>query len=485
MRKITGLLVIAAVGLFIYGCGTSNPTPTDTVDNDTAVADTVGDLPVADTIADATDIAQDIPPVVPTSFRLGYAETDITPPVGTVLGGYGVPAMNRVTTGTHDPLMGQAALFVNNAGQAFLIISVDLAGYMWDFGDWGPGIKVLRQSIVDALAPTVTMQPEHIVIASSHSHGATDLMGFSQAVGEGPNKELLASHIQKLTDVAVAAAANLKDANLYFGATELVGLTSRDKDCSPVLDNSVAIMQARDLEGKVLVTIANYSKHPTVAAEANKLASADFIWGYREEMRLATEAPAMFLQGFEAAVHGRYSFYDEPDMWDKVYEIGHDLAAAVIAVQDALTPADQFDIQHRAAVYSCTGKDSFMASAVINLNMPKRNITINEDESVTVNEIEISWHKLGPAEFAIFPGEPSPEYAMMSKERMTSPFKFAVALGNDATGYIVEPESLANDTSGQLSGYELMMGLGAAAGPNAWTAMESLGWFNGGWNVQP
>ncbi len=416
-------------------------------------------------------------------FRLGYAETDITPPVGTILGGYGVPGQGRVTTGTHDPLMGQAALFVNDLGETFLILSADLAGYMWDFGDWGPGIKVLRESIVAALAPALTLLPQNIVIASSHSHGATDLMGFSQEVGEGPNKDLLAAHIRMLTAVAVAAAAALQDTQLFFGTTDLVGDSSRDKNCSPVLDTSVGILQARDPSGRVIVTIANYAKHPTVAAEKNRLASADYIWGYRDEMKAATGAPAMFLQGPEAAVHGKYSFYDAEDMWDKVREIGHDLAQAVIAAQGSLAAATEFDIRHRETTYSCPGVDSFMVDALTYLDMPKRNVTLTDDGGAVVNEIPISWHKLGPAEFVVFPGEASPEYGVMSKAKMVSPWKFAVALGNDAIGYMVEPQSLANDTTGQLAGYELKMGLGTLAGPKAWDALADLGWFDGGWKA--
>ena len=422
-------------------------------------------------------------PAKATAFLTGYAETDITPPVGTILGGYGLPAQGRVTTGTHDPLMAQAALFVNDVGDAFLIVSADLAGYLWDFGDWGPGIKVLQQSIANALAPTVPLGPEQILIACSHSHAATDLMGFSQDVGKGPDKALLDEHLAKLTALAVAAAGNLKPTTLRFGTAELVGDSARDKDCSPVLDNSVAILQATDAEGKVVVTLANYAKHPTVAAESNRLASADFVWGYRDEMKKGTNAPAMFLQGFEAAVHGRYSFDDDPDMWDRVHEIGGDLARAVLDRSGSLVPADDFDIQHRATTYPCLGKDSYMATAVTLLDIPKRYMTVNDDGTVLVREIPISWHRIGPAEFVVFPGEPSPEYSFLAKDRMLSPFRFAVALGNDATGYMVEPASMAADTSGQLAGYENRMGLGSEAGPTAWKALEGLGWFDGGWRV--
>jgi hypothetical protein len=124
-----------------------------------------------------------------------------------------------------------------------------------------------------------------------------------------------------------------------------------------------------------------------------------------------------------------------------------------------------------------------MVDALTYLDMPKRDVTLTDDGGAVVNEIPISWHKLGPAEFVIFPGEASPEYGVLAKERMVSPWKFAVALGNDAIGYMVEPQSLANDTTGQLAGYELKMGLGTLAGPKAWDALADLGWFDGGWKA--
>ncbi|HOD00919.1 MAG TPA: hypothetical protein PKH54_13310 [Myxococcota bacterium] len=482
MKKLATILAIAAA-LTMLACGGGSQGTDETTPGDVPGDDAATDEGSSDAINDASP--EDLPPVVPDSFQVGYAELDITPPVGTILGGYGVPAMNRVTEGTHDPLMAQAALFTNNAGQALLLISADLAGYMWDFGDWGPGIKVLRQSIVDALAPTMAITPEQIVIASSHSHGAPDLMGFSQEIDEGPDKELLATTITQFTSLAQAAAAALKPATVLYGKTNLEGISARDKDCSPVLDTEVGIIQAQDGQDKVIVTIANFAKHPTIAPESNRLATADFIWGYREEMKKATDAPAMYFQGFEAAVHGRYSFYDEEDFWDKVYEIGKNLADAVLAVSGSLTPAGDFGIQSREATYSCVGRESFMVDAYTYMGLPKRFIDVQQDGTLLVREIPVSWHRLGNAEFVAFPGEPSPEYGVMAKERMSSSFKFALGLANDATGYMVEPQSLANDTTGQLEGYELKMGLGPDAGPSAWDALQGLGWFDGGWQQEP
>ncbi len=64
---------------------------------------------------------------------------------------------------------------------------------------------------------------------------------------------------------------------------------------------------------------------------------------------------------------------------------------------------------------------------------------------------------------------------------MVSPWRFTVGLANDEIGDILEPQSVANDTTGRLAGYELQMGLGPLAGPTTWAAMEGLGWFDGAW----
>jgi hypothetical protein len=57
---------------------------------------------------------------------------------------------------------------------------------------------------------------------------------------------------------------------------------------------------------------------------------------------------------------------------------------------------------------------------------------------------------------------------------------FVVAQANDAMGYFIDPESAAKDTTGQLEGYELQMGLGPPGGPCMWDAHREMGWFDGG-----
>ena len=420
--------------------------------------------------------------VTATRFYLGYGEADITPEIGTLLGGYGTPSIHRDCVGINDRLRAQVAIFQNDAGQAFILIGMDSAGYYFDFGDEGPGVKVLRESIVEAIAPKISLEPQHILLGSSHSHTTPDLVGIFQDVNEAIPNEFLEWHVERITQAAVDAANAMDEAELYFGKSELVGYTGRDEGCSEILDDSVTVMQAKNTSDEVVLTLTNYAKHPTQLPWADNLVSADYIWGYREEIEERTGAPAMFLQGFSAAVHDGPLSPDVPggDEYERAYNMGKLLADAAMEAIETPSKAEEFDIRHRWAVYS-SETDGFFDDLVNYAGIPFRYFIDDPEKGLIVKELEVSWHKLGPAEFASFPGESTPEFSLRLKEKMVSPHKFIVGLGNDDVGYIIDHESVENDPVDKLVNYEYKMGLGSFGDPSTWTAMESLGWFDGGW----
>lgn len=425
------------------------------------------------------------PAKIATHFMLGYGETDVTPPLGTILSGYGAFGEDRRSELINDPMLAQAALFANDADQAFLIISLDSGGYGFDFGDYAPGVAELRREISRTLKGTLRIKPEHILIESSHSHGATDHIGFWQGIGEGVSLEVLELTFDGIVAASQEAALDLKEAELFFGSSELEGYSGRDSNCSPVIDNTVSIVQARSPEGEQRVTIINYAKHPTFLPYMDTTMTADFILGLREEMKNKTGAPAMYLQGFIAAVHeGPLSNTIPGDNWlERANAFGKILAGVVLDAEESLVKAEEYDILHRWKDFSCTAEESYLTFMYEYLDMPKRDADII-DEGVRVNHIEVSWHKLGPSEFAVFPGEGTAEYSFALRERMIKPTQFVVGLGNDSIGYILDPESFAADSSGQLAGYEVKMGLGLPAGPCCWDSMEELNWFYGAYQQE-
>jgi len=425
-------------------------------------------------------------PVTPTSFKIGYGEIDITPFEDfdrVLVGSYGIPGLERAMKGVHDPLWAQAALIVNNAGESMLLITVDLCGYMFEFDQAGPGIRELRENIVNVLKDKVELKPENIVLTSSHNHTSTDLFGSAQDVNTTIPRDLLEWHVEKITKAAVDAAENIQDATLLFAETELPGYAGRDQEplnsgnyCSEVVDDSVIVMQAKDANGDVIVTIANYTKHPTQIDWTILEASADFIYGYREHLSKQIGGKAMYIQGFEAAVHDGPRIEElegEPQSYEKAYNMGVVLAEAVFASFENLEEADEFEIQHKEEIVKITSHGFFWDMENY-MGVHMRTFEPGEGNNFILKYVPVSWHKLGPAQFVAWPGEPSPEYSLKLKARMSSKYNFMVGLANDQISYIVDPQSVEDDPTGKLLVNEVAFGPGLGAGETLMESMERM-----------
>ena len=482
------LLLVVSVS-----CGGGDDGETTDGDSDTA---TDGDGEAEDSDGDS-----DVEQQVATKFYMGYSEVDVTPPDGTCLGGYGFGPMRR-KEGVHDPLMAQVAFFMNDLKQAYVIVSIDNIGYAYEYGDWGPGVKVLRETAAEKLADKITIDPHAITVASSHSHYSTDLTGFWEPTGEGPDKEVLQNHIDLISEAIVEAYDSMQEIKLFFALTEMdkdyamrdqldPSIEDSEPCCQNELDPSVYIIQAQDLEGNPLVTIANYANHPCNAPWETKLTTADYIYNYREEMKKRTGAPAMFMQSFEAAVHAGPKLRElgPADDFDTSDAFGAVFADAVEAGLANLTETTSYEIMHKWTTFdSIVGPESQLVFMLETFDMPKRSITVLTDEEgekqYQINGVEVSWHKFGDAELALYPGEGTPHTSFFYRSKMVSPFKFTVSLANDSVGYFIEQYDLDNDSTGRLLSYELTMGIGYNGGPDARAAMDTLNWYDGAWQEE-
>jgi hypothetical protein len=448
-----------------------------------------------DAAADATDAASDAAladgsdaaVASPARLFVRTAELDVSPPLGTVLGGYGPPGGTRKATDVHDPLMATAALFTNDAGQAFLLIGADLQGWFADLGDTGPGVLQVRQAIVDALAGSVPLSIEGVLIATSHSHSATDLIGFWQKKSTPIPLALLEQHRDWMVQLArAAAAAEPVEVRLATGSTRLEGYTARDQDCSPELDDTVGVLQARRVtDGVAAVTVVSYAKHPTMMTVGNSKASADWVWGLRTELTAATGAPVIYLQGFEAAAHDGPKVAElpgEPGSFERAYAMGKVVADTVLATLPSLVASDDVGLLARTTAVECRMTGELLIAAVEKFGVPFRSWT-KGDDGYSVPGVEVSWHRVGPVELIGFPGEGSPGFARKLREHVVSALAMPVSQANDALGYLVDPDEIAADTTGQLAANELKMGLGDGGGSCVWAAQVSLGWFDGGWQA--
>ncbi len=135
-------------------------------------------------------------------LRVGFGETDITPPVGLYMCGGLDPRTNE---GTTDPL-GSHALVAESGGRRIAIVGVDLIGLP----------KALSDEIIGEAARRTGIAPDDILIASSHTHSgpytAEGLYSF-QVTDAG----YLASLPERIGASVEEAAGRVESATMHIG----------------------------------------------------------------------------------------------------------------------------------------------------------------------------------------------------------------------------------------------------------------------------
>src|SRR5262245_53137466 len=127
----------------------------------------------------------------PLKMLAGFAISDITPPVGSLLNGF----IARLTpsVGVDAPLAARA-LWLEDEQSRCLIVSLDVLGLSVAFAD----------RVVDALAARVNLREYEVVLASTHTHSGPMTCPLR---GIGPADEnYLATLEAKILEAAAAAA---------------------------------------------------------------------------------------------------------------------------------------------------------------------------------------------------------------------------------------------------------------------------------------
>src|SRR5688500_15872014 len=90
-------------------------------------------------------------------LRAGYAEVDITPPLGGSMPGY---FQDRRATGILDPLKSRV-LYLAKGDRAIAVVACDLVGM---------GAPIVRRIREEAARRTRGLKPEHVWVHCSHTH---------------------------------------------------------------------------------------------------------------------------------------------------------------------------------------------------------------------------------------------------------------------------------------------------------------------------
>jgi hypothetical protein len=271
--------------------------------------------------------------------QAGWAEVEITPPLGIGLGGRGGP--ETLAKKVLDPLYAQVLYLKDPKGVGFVLVSFDLIGLPHDLSDR------LRTDIVNELGVEWNL----VVLNASHTHSGPYMIRSLMA-GVGPAPQIEIDYFKALEDKIVAAirsaAKTMKPVKVEaFQGTSNVGINRRGKnklgnrgilpDPKGPFDEKVWAMKLTPESGPSAV-IFSYACHPVIVyGYANAAISADFPGVARKAIResLGLGTHAQFVQGFAGNVRPRVTADLEKGVFRAskpadLEKAGKDLADAVL-----------------------------------------------------------------------------------------------------------------------------------------------------------
>ena len=270
--------------------------------------------------------------------ELGFARIDITPPAGIYHRSWGA-AKHDASTGVHRELTASALVFVDPGSQAeHALVCLEL-GWL-QAGD--------LQRLSDTVCSGTGLPAECVVLTFSHTHAAGN---YDPDRLEHEGGSLIPGYLDELgtglVDVVETARAAVQPVDLAFGYGRCDLARNRDYwdeenqlyacGTNPQRsdDDTVVVTRATDREGRVIVTLVNYSCHPTTLAWDNTLISPDYPGAMRDVVERETGAPCVFLLGASGDLGPRYGFVGETEAADRN---GRQLGYAALSAMETLLP---------------------------------------------------------------------------------------------------------------------------------------------------
>ena len=330
---------------------------------------------------------------------------------------------NRLATGVHDPIYTKA-IYISDGKNSVALVTIDCIGLLY------PDLIKIRQRVAKKLSNTI-LNPDHIVLSSSHTHHAPDVVGLwgETKMQSGVNKAYVERLVEISANQVVKAAKNRKKSHVKNNTAKHGEGWVANISIDGELDDEVSIIQFLDAKNKSIATLTNFACHTTVLDGDATLISADYAGGLYKTLDKEYKGVNLFLQG---AIGGWVQPVNIEPTYANAMNVGDVLAKVVI---EALSKAKSMD-----------NTEVFFRSSKFNFPVENKNFQVLSKLKVIDREVdnqvasEISYFKIGDASFITHPGETSPVYSTQSKKLMSGGGpKFVIGLGQDALGYILKP----------------------------------------------
>ena len=396
-------------------------------------------------------------------LKVGFAQADITPPVGALMTGAGIPR----SLGMDDPLFART-LVAQSGDQTIAIVGIDLVKIRRDLAD---------AAIAEASKRT-GIDRDAVMICPSHNHSSPFV-----PKGGPNNLEYLSTLPGLIADTIEQAFGARQPARMFLGrslvyeghhnrrviskADGLVLNTWLEKlndlEQTPQvlgtegpIDPELWVARFDTPDGRVLGTLVNFTCHPSLHDRIRlKTWSADFPGVIAEQVaeEFGKEVVSVFTQGASGNVNPTVMF--TPDWRERAAVFAK---AAVNAAKGASPIEGTVAVGYARRDVAAPFRDPAdqRDGAVARLSWRKDSFEIAKRQAPGMpmsREIPVNAARIGPLGIATNAGELFVEWGLSIKKRSPFPHTFVSELTNDAVGY--EPTAQGF----QHEGYEALAGV--------------------------
>ncbi len=194
----------------------------------------------------------------PEALSIGVARRDITPSYPIRITGYA--ARSGMTTHRSQTLWAKALALGTDRQQPRILITVD---------NCGVPARVVEE-VARRLAAEPGVRREHFAVASSHTHSAPMIRGFAENIfvrdltpEEAAASDRYTAEIADHLEAVARDALRSRRPGRLFRAEGGTGFAANRRTAGGPVDQSVPILVARELDGRVRAVVANYACHCT------------------------------------------------------------------------------------------------------------------------------------------------------------------------------------------------------------------------------
>lgn len=359
-----------------------------------------------------------------TNLKVGIADVDITPKVGTPLAGYS----NRPgpSSGVHDPLRAVSVVFDDGNTRA-AIVSFDLVSLRAADGE----------AIFAAIEQRARIPRARVILNASHTHA-------SHAPGKSPAAR--AEVAAKAAAAVAEAIRRLRPASLGYGEgaidfninRRVIGADGKAKtglNPAGIVDRRVKVLRIDHGDAvEPAGIIMSAPCHPNVLRHQNRQISADFpgIAKTFVERSFGGRTLAMYLQGATGDLRANLPSLDPKDAFGRngseadLIWAGHGLGGEVVKVAAGLRVREKLGLRQRRLPLA-GGAD------VLEIEPDPVKVPGGARLSLPIRVLAV-----GDFLFVSLPGEPVVEYALGIERDLASLGKTVIVLGYGAgdVGYI-------------------------------------------------